>query len=60
MAQHMVVQMCLQVVAVVSALQQRPKLKDLPLYALGASSGGAFALTLTAHLSLTGESLGLG
>jgi hypothetical protein len=46
----------MQVVAVVSALQQRPQLKGLPLCALGASSGGAFALTLTAYLSLTGES----
>lgn len=43
----------LAVAAVVSVLQQREAFQGLPLYALGASSGGAFALTLAAHLPLS-------
>jgi hypothetical protein len=50
----------LQVVAVVSELQRRKaSLAGLPLYAVGASSGGAFALTITAYLRFSGETLGL-
>lgn len=46
----------LQAVAVVNALQkQHGELEGVPLYALGASSGGAFALTLTAFLPLSGK-----
>jgi hypothetical protein len=46
----------LQVVAVVKGLQkQHSVLEGVPLYALGASSGGAFALTLFAFLPLSGE-----
>jgi hypothetical protein len=49
-----------QVVAVVSELQRREaSLKGLPLYAVGASSGGAFALTITAYLRFSGETMGL-
>jgi hypothetical protein len=51
---------CLQAVAVVKELQQRPAFKGLPLYALGASSGGAFVLTLTNYLRLKGEDGGSG
>lgn len=40
----------------VSELQRREaSLKGLPLYAVGASSGGAFALTITAYLSFSGQ-----
>ena len=49
-----VVAVMLQAVAVVTALQQREGFKGVPLYALGASSGGAFALALAAHLPLSG------
>jgi hypothetical protein len=45
----------LQVSAVLAVLLPREGLQGLPLYALGASSGGAFALTLPAYLPLKGE-----
>lgn len=44
-----------QVATVVAELQKRHQsLRGLPLYAVGASSGGAFALTLTAYLPFSG------
>lgn len=44
----------LQVVAVLTELQKRKPFQGLPLYAVGASSGGAFALTITAYLRFSG------
>lgn len=44
----------LQVSAVLAALLPQEGLGGLPLYALGASSGGAFVLTLPAYLPLKG------
>jgi hypothetical protein len=45
----------LQVSAVLAVLLPREGLQAVPLYALGASSGGAFVLTLPAYLPLKGE-----
>lgn len=44
----------IQVVAVVTELQKRELFRNVPLYAVGASSGGAFALTITAYLGFSG------
>jgi hypothetical protein len=45
----------MQVSAVLAVLLPREGLQGLPLYALGASSGGAFVLALPAYLPLKGE-----